>query len=73
MFSLVISLSIVFTLLGQSQCQTYSYHNTGASIQLFEWSWADVANECEQFLSKKGYKAVQVSPPMEHITGPHYI
>lgn len=32
-------------------------------------SWADVANECETFLGPKGYKAVQVSPPMEHITG----
>eukprot|EP01038_Epipyxis_sp_PR26KG_P015795 gene15795-21392_t len=43
--------------------------NLGASVQLFEWSWTDVATECEQFLSVKGYKAVQVSPPMEHITG----
>jgi alpha-amylase len=28
-----------------------------------------VANECETFLSKKGYKAVQISPPSEHIQG----
>lgn len=41
----------------------------GASVQLFEWSWADVANECETFLGPKGFKAVQVSPPMEHIKG----
>jgi len=45
------------------------YSNTGAGVQLFEWSWADVATECENYLSKKGFKAVQVSPPMEHIQG----
>ena len=43
--------------------------HAGASVQLFEWSWADVANECENFLSKKGYKSVQVSPPSDHIQG----
>jgi alpha-amylase len=45
---------------------SYSFiHN----LLLFQWSWADVASECETFLSKKGFKAVQVSPPQEHITG----
>ncbi|MEJ6475175.1 alpha-amylase family protein [Pseudoalteromonas piscicida] len=38
-------------------------------VHLFEWSWADVATECETFLGPKGYAAVQVSPPNEHITG----
>lgn len=41
----------------------------GAFVQLFEWSWADVANECETFLGPKGFRSVQVSPPMEHIQG----
>uniref|UniRef100_A0AC35U1S7 Alpha-amylase n=1 Tax=Rhabditophanes sp. KR3021 TaxID=114890 RepID=A0AC35U1S7_9BILA len=36
-------------------------------VHLFEWKWVDVAAECETFLSKYGYGAVQVSPPMEHI------
>mmetsp|Transcript_32666 Transcript_32666/g.78520 ORF Transcript_32666/g.78520 Transcript_32666/m.78520 type:complete len:464 (+) Transcript_32666:41-1432(+) len=40
-----------------------------AFVHLFEWSWPDVANECEKVLGPKGYDAVQVSPPMEHITG----
>jgi alpha-amylase len=43
--------------------------NQGASVQLFEWSWNDVAAECETFLGPKGYKAVQISPPTEHIQG----
>lgn len=32
----------------------------GVTVQLFEWSWSDVAYECENYLSKKGFKAVQV-------------
>lgn len=38
-------------------------------VHLFEWSWPDVAKECETFLGPNGYAAVQVSPPNEHITG----
>ncbi|CAJ0596069.1 unnamed protein product [Cylicocyclus nassatus] len=37
-------------------------------VHLFEWKWKDVAAECENFLQHHGYGAVQVSPPMEHIT-----
>ena len=38
-------------------------------VHLFEWSWPDIALECENFLGPKGYAAVQISPPQEHITG----
>ncbi|MCU4674181.1 alpha-amylase family protein [Catenovulum sp. 2E275] len=38
-------------------------------VHLFEWKWQDVATECEQYLGPKGYAAVQVSPPNEHIQG----
>ncbi|MFT7560485.1 MAG: alpha-amylase [Flavobacteriales bacterium] len=38
-------------------------------VHLFEWNWNDVAQECEDFLGPKGYAAVQVSPPNEHIQG----
>lgn len=37
-------------------------------VHLFEWSWSDVARECESVLGPSGYHAVQVSPPQEHIT-----
>ena len=33
---------------------------TGAFVHLFEWSWTDVAQECEEFLGPKGFTAVQV-------------
>lgn len=42
---------------------------SGVFVHLFEWSWADVARECEEWLGPKGYTAVQVSPPNEHIVG----
>ncbi|ESO93717.1 hypothetical protein LOTGIDRAFT_228508 [Lottia gigantea] len=35
-------------------------------VHLFEWKWTDIANECERYLSHKGYCGVQVSPPNEH-------
>ena len=38
-------------------------------VHLFEWNWQDIATECEQFLAPKGFAAVQVSPPNEHIQG----
>lgn len=39
-----------------------------AFVHLFEWSWSDVAEECEAFLGPHGFTGVQVSPPNEHIT-----
>lgn len=39
-------------------------------VQLFEWPWKDVARECEIYLGPKGFSAVQVSPPNEHLVKP---
>ena len=38
-------------------------------MHLFEWTWPEIARECEEFLGPKGFCAVQVSPPHEHIQG----
>ncbi|XP_069131143.1 alpha-amylase-like [Argopecten irradians] len=35
-------------------------------VHLFEWKWTDIADECERFLSKKGYCGVQISPANEN-------
>lgn len=35
-------------------------------VNLHEWKWGDISNECA-YLADKGYTAVQVSPPNEHI------
>jgi len=40
-----------------------------AFVFLFEWSWEDVAKECEDWLGPKGFTAVLVSPPNEHSVG----
>ncbi|CAJ1433563.1 unnamed protein product [Effrenium voratum] len=39
------------------------------AVHLFEWTWPDIGNECEQQLGPAGFNAVQVSPPSEHILG----
>lgn len=40
-----------------------------AYVNLFEWNWSSVARECVTELGPKGYAAVQVSPPQEHVKG----
>ncbi|MGB3201695.1 MAG: alpha-amylase family protein [Nodosilinea sp.] len=41
-------------------------------VHLFEWTWGDIATECETYLGPNGYQAVQISPPQEHIVLPDY-
>ncbi|CAG2234202.1 AMY [Mytilus edulis] len=36
-------------------------------VELFEWRFADIANECERFLGDKDFCGVQVSPVTEHV------
>ncbi|KAF4102509.1 hypothetical protein G5714_017309 [Onychostoma macrolepis] len=36
-------------------------------VHLFEWRWADIAQECERYLAPNGYGGVQVSPASEHV------
>jgi len=38
----------------------------GVFVHLFEWRWPDIEKECA-FLAAKGYAAVRVSPPNEHV------
>ena len=38
------------------------------SVQLFRWSWNDIALECTQFLGPKGYGGVQISPPQASLS-----
>jgi alpha-amylase len=49
--------------------QVYAAPQPTTFVHLFEWNWQDVAKECEDYLGPKGYAAVQVSPPNEHIQG----
>ncbi|KAJ1348696.1 hypothetical protein KIN20_004051 [Parelaphostrongylus tenuis] len=47
--------------------KTQTLENRQTMVHLFEWKWADIAAECENFLQYYGYGAVQISPPNEHI------
>ncbi len=35
-------------------------HNRTTIVHLFEWRWADIAEECERYLAPNGYGGVQV-------------
>ncbi|MFR9729168.1 alpha-amylase [Saccharopolyspora sp. MS10] len=39
----------------------------GPIVQLFQWPWDSIAQECRGTLGPKGFGAVQVSPPQEHV------
>lgn len=39
-------------------------------VHLFQWPWASIANECTTVLGPRGFGAVQVSPPQEHVVLP---
>lgn len=41
--------------------------NRTVFLQMFEWPWNDIAQECETYLGPAGFAAVQVSPPHENI------
>ncbi len=62
---------IIFTTLVVALCSNsggvFAQSRT-AFVHLFEWSWNDIALECEQHLGPKGFAAVQVSPPQKSIT-----
>ena len=51
--------------------QTYRASGRAAAgdvfVHLFEWRWTDIASECETVLGPSGFRAVQVSPPQEHL------
>lgn len=61
LLTLACGITITTGAIAQSQPTTF--------VHLFEWNWSDVAAECESFLGPKGFAAVQVSPPSEHIQG----
>ncbi|HSR70688.1 MAG TPA: carbohydrate-binding module family 20 domain-containing protein [Acidobacteriota bacterium] len=69
-----LSLTCLFCLLALSftlpaalaQSDPYGYPARTAMVQLFEWKYTDIAEECENVLGPKGFAAVQISPPSEH-------
>jgi alpha-amylase len=66
---LAVLFSLTLTAWAQSPVRPEDPEPGAAFVHLFEWTWKDIARECETFLGPLGYAAVQVSPPQEHVTG----
>lgn len=66
---LVIALALAasMTILVSAQWITETYPDRQTYVHLFEWKWTDIANECETFLAKYKYGAIQIAPPNEHV------
>ncbi|XP_037811388.1 uncharacterized protein LOC119603429 [Lucilia sericata] len=46
--------------------QPHFTENRAVIVQLFEWKFLDIAEECRNFLGPQGYAGVQISPVLEH-------
>jgi len=65
-----IATALVLTLCApQPLASSIPERSSSAFVHLFEWNWPDVARECEEWLGPKGFNAVQISPPNDHIQG----
>lgn len=53
--------------LTNAQWNPHWWTGRSAMVHLFEWRWADIANECENFLAPNGFAGVQISPPNENL------
>lgn len=53
--------------LGRIALDAYALAEEDVAVHLFEWTWEDIAQECEAVLGPQGYRAVQISPPQEHV------
>lgn len=54
----------LFLIVAAQYKKTHMFDGRSGIVQLFEWKFSDIANECI-FLSENGYGAVQVSPVQE--------
>lgn len=59
-YSIVLASLIFSNFTFASKVPNYKLNRT-TLVHLFEWTWNDIADECEQFLGPKGYAGVQVN------------
>ncbi|KAJ8409556.1 hypothetical protein AAFF_G00229570 [Aldrovandia affinis] len=57
----------LFLRLSLAQHDPHTKHGRTSIVHLFEWRWADIAQECERYLAPNGFGGVQISPPSESI------
>ncbi|KAJ8721956.1 hypothetical protein PYW08_004358 [Mythimna loreyi] len=69
--SLLVWLSFCSLFAGVFSCEAYIKTNQlsdrSVIVQMFEWTWLDIAAECENFLGPNKYGAVQTSPATENV------
>ncbi|XP_065082523.1 alpha-amylase A-like [Ochlerotatus camptorhynchus] len=53
-------------LLVSGQFDPHWWPGRSGIVQLFEWKWNDIGDECERFLAPMGFGGVQISPPTEN-------
>ncbi|HEY9881638.1 MAG TPA: alpha-amylase family protein [Leptolyngbyaceae cyanobacterium] len=67
-------LTLILVRVPQGEGPSYSFAasppDSAPFVHLLEWTWPDVAEECERYLGPQGFRAVQVSPPQEHVVLP---
>lgn len=56
-----ISFSLLIATLALAQKDPHFWDGRNTIVHLFEWKHSDIASECENFLSQKGFAGVQVS------------
>lgn len=54
---------------GVSAQASAALNSNQTSVQMFHWSWNNIAKECTNFLGPQGYGAVQISPPSSAMKG----
>lgn len=57
----LISAAALLAFAGTTQAARFNPPDT--SVQMFQWSWNDIATECTEWLGPQGFGAVQISPP----------
>ena len=72
--NLAIALVFVSLIIGAAQTAptAQAVSPRTVAVNLFEWKWTDIKQECTNFLGPKGFAAVQVSPPNEHAAITNY-
>ncbi|XP_060526193.1 alpha-amylase-like [Cylas formicarius] len=61
------SLGALLAVFAQAQKDPHFVDGRNTIVHLFEWKWDAIASECENFLSKKKYGGVQISPAGENL------
>ncbi|XP_001653284.2 alpha-amylase A [Aedes aegypti] len=64
--ALAVALLISNVLVAYSQFDPHWWPGRSGIVQLFEWKWNDIADECERFLAPMGFGGVQISPATEN-------